>query len=137
MDGINICIFKNTETWEPYAEYAWRPLPSLTITPGVKYMSIKRQINAPINQTTDLLRSISQRRTPRRCRSPRELPARVRLVGLMPNTPLASSRGLSLSSKKNRPQNKRQPKRQRTIRSAPSIKRTVLTRIFDAYWIDY
>jgi len=44
-----------TETWEPYAEYAWRPLPSLPITPGVKYMSIKRQINAPINQTTDLL----------------------------------------------------------------------------------
>lgn len=44
-----------TETWEPYVEYAWRPLPALTLTPGLKYMSVKRQIAAPINQSADLL----------------------------------------------------------------------------------
>ena len=44
-----------TYTWEPYVEYAWRPLPALTVTPGLKYMSVKREIAAPINQTTDEL----------------------------------------------------------------------------------
>ncbi len=44
-----------TRTWEPYAEYAWRPLSNLTITPGLKYMRVQRVIEAPINQTTDLL----------------------------------------------------------------------------------
>lgn len=44
-----------TTTWEPYVEYAWKPLQNLTLTPGLKYMSIKRQIDAPINQTKNLL----------------------------------------------------------------------------------
>ena len=44
-----------TRTTEPYAEYAWRPLQGLTLTPGVKYMSVQRKIDAPINQTTNLL----------------------------------------------------------------------------------
>ncbi len=44
-----------TRTWEPYVEYAWRPMQNLTITPGVKYMWIQRAINAPINQTKNLL----------------------------------------------------------------------------------
>jgi iron complex outermembrane recepter protein len=44
-----------TRTWEPYAEYAWRPLPGLTLTPGVKFMQVQRVIEAPINQSTDLL----------------------------------------------------------------------------------
>ena len=44
-----------TRTWEPYVEYAWKPLPALTITPGLKYMSINRVIEAPVNQTKDPL----------------------------------------------------------------------------------
>jgi iron complex outermembrane receptor protein len=44
-----------TRTWEPYIEYAWRPLSALTITPGVKYMSVDRAIEAPVNQTKDVL----------------------------------------------------------------------------------
>ncbi len=44
-----------TRTWEPYVEYAWHPLPDLTLTPGVKYMRVQRVIEAPINQTTNLL----------------------------------------------------------------------------------
>ena len=44
-----------TQTWEPYAEYQWHPVPNLTLTPGVKYMSVKREIAAPVNQTANLL----------------------------------------------------------------------------------
>jgi len=44
-----------TRTWEPYVEYQWRPLTNLTLTPGVKYMWVQRAIEAPINQTTNLL----------------------------------------------------------------------------------
>ncbi|MEO6245583.1 MAG: TonB-dependent receptor, partial [Opitutaceae bacterium] len=44
-----------TRTWEPYVEYAWRPLQNLTLTPGLKYMWIQRAINAPVNQTKNLL----------------------------------------------------------------------------------
>ena len=44
-----------TRTWEPYVEYAWRPLQNLTLTPGLKYMWIQRSIEAPINQTKNLL----------------------------------------------------------------------------------
>jgi len=44
-----------TRTIEPYAEYAWRPVQGLTLTPSVKYMSVKRKIDAPINQTANLL----------------------------------------------------------------------------------
>lgn len=44
-----------TRTWEPYVEYAWHPIANLTLTPGLKYMWVQRAINAPINQTTNLL----------------------------------------------------------------------------------
>lgn len=44
-----------TNTFEPYFEYAWRPLSNLTLTPGVKYMSVERKIDAPINQSTNML----------------------------------------------------------------------------------
>ena len=44
-----------TKTWEPYVEYQWHPLPNLTLTPGLKYMSVQRRIEAPINQSANLL----------------------------------------------------------------------------------
>jgi len=44
-----------TRTFEPYVEYAWQPVQGLTFTPGLKYMSVQRRIEAPINQTTNLL----------------------------------------------------------------------------------
>jgi iron complex outermembrane receptor protein len=44
-----------TRTWEPYVEYAWHPLPALTLTPGMKYMFVQRDIEAKVNQTKDLL----------------------------------------------------------------------------------
>jgi iron complex outermembrane receptor protein len=44
-----------TKTWEPYVEYAWHPLANLTLTPGLKYMTVRREISAPINQSADQL----------------------------------------------------------------------------------
>ena len=44
-----------TRTWEPYVEYQWHPIQNLTLTPGLKYMWIQRVIEAPINQTKNLL----------------------------------------------------------------------------------
>ena len=41
-------------TTQLYAEYAWHATEGLTITPGVKYLSFTRYINAPRNQTTKL-----------------------------------------------------------------------------------
>ncbi len=35
-------------TAQPYIEFAWTPLPGLTITPGVKYTSVTRELDAGI-----------------------------------------------------------------------------------------
>ena len=39
-------------TGQLYAEYEWHPINALSITPGVKYLDISRDIEAPINQTS-------------------------------------------------------------------------------------
>ncbi len=39
-------------TAQPYVEFAWTPLPGLTITPGVKYTSITRELDAGILGST-------------------------------------------------------------------------------------
>jgi len=39
-------------TGQLYAEYEWHPISALSITPGIKYLDISRDIEAPINQTT-------------------------------------------------------------------------------------
>ena len=39
-------------TGQLYAEYEWHPINGLSITPGVKYLDISRDIEAPINQTS-------------------------------------------------------------------------------------
>ncbi|MDA8225144.1 MAG: TonB-dependent receptor [Betaproteobacteria bacterium] len=38
------------DTTQAYIDYAWKPTPQLTITPGVKYESFTRNLNAPVNQ---------------------------------------------------------------------------------------
>ena len=38
------------DTFQGYFDYAWKPTSRLTITPGVKYESFSRNINAPVNQ---------------------------------------------------------------------------------------
>lgn len=37
------------KTFQPFAEYEWRPLAGLTINPGVKYIDFTRDIEAPVN----------------------------------------------------------------------------------------
>jgi len=44
-------IDKNT-SFQPYAEYDWRPLDGLDINAGVRYMFFKRDMNAAVNQTS-------------------------------------------------------------------------------------
>ena len=39
-------------TAQPYIEFAWRPLPGLTITPGVKYTSVTRELDTGILGST-------------------------------------------------------------------------------------
>ncbi len=39
-------------TFQPYVEFAATPLPGLVITPGLKYTSTTRDLNAAINQST-------------------------------------------------------------------------------------
>lgn len=39
---------------QAYVEYEWRITQSLTVTPGIRAIDVKREINAPINQTTRL-----------------------------------------------------------------------------------
>lgn len=41
-------------TYQPYLEFAATPLPGLVITPGLKYTSTTRDLNATINQGTKL-----------------------------------------------------------------------------------
>ena len=40
-------------TFQPYLQYVWSVTSALTITPGVKYDSFKRDLNASVNQKTE------------------------------------------------------------------------------------
>lgn len=43
--------FDRLTTVQPYIEFAWKPLPRLTITAGVKYSSVTRSLNGPLVRT--------------------------------------------------------------------------------------
>ena len=43
--------FDRLTTVQPYIEFAWRPLPRLTITGGVKYSSVTRYVAGPLLRT--------------------------------------------------------------------------------------
>ena len=47
-------------TYQPYVEFAAKPLPGLTITPGVKYTATTRDLNAQINQSTKVAADFSE-----------------------------------------------------------------------------
>lgn len=38
-------------TVQPYAEFAWKPLPTVTVTAGLKYSSATRSLNGPVGPT--------------------------------------------------------------------------------------
>ncbi len=39
-------------TFQPYAQFDWKPINGLTLTAGAKYAFFRRQLNAPVNQKT-------------------------------------------------------------------------------------
>ena len=42
----------NWRQYQPFVEFEWAALPDLTITPGLKYVSFQRSLDAKVNQTT-------------------------------------------------------------------------------------
>ena len=48
-----------TFNFQPYIEYEWKPTDRLTVTPGFKYESFTRNLNAIVNQTTLIPASFS------------------------------------------------------------------------------
>ena len=54
--GLGVTTYLNNyrstlTTVQPYAEFAWTPLPSLTVTGGLKYSSVTRSLNGPAGLT--------------------------------------------------------------------------------------
>jgi iron complex outermembrane receptor protein len=47
-------------TVQPYLEFAWKPLPGLTITPGLKFISVTREVDATYINKTGLPLNASQ-----------------------------------------------------------------------------
>jgi iron complex outermembrane recepter protein len=47
---LNFTMHDTFLTFEPYVQYAWELPFGITVTPGVKYLSFNRDIDAPINQ---------------------------------------------------------------------------------------
>jgi iron complex outermembrane receptor protein len=55
--------YEQSSSWsqyQPFVEFEWSPLASLTITPGFKYLNFKRSLNAPVNQGTRIATDAEQ-----------------------------------------------------------------------------
>jgi len=50
LQTLNFSMNDTFLTFEPYMQYEWKLPYGLTVTPGVKYLSFNRSIDAPINQ---------------------------------------------------------------------------------------
>ena len=51
-NGYTRLMSDTLTTIQPYVDYAWKATDNLTITPGLKYVSFRRTLDAPINQGT-------------------------------------------------------------------------------------
>jgi iron complex outermembrane recepter protein len=51
------------DNFQPYFEVHWKPLPGLTITPGVKYAFFRRTLNAVVNDGTSMSLNFSHNYT--------------------------------------------------------------------------
>lgn len=54
LTAYKYLMTNHLRTTQVFAEYAWRPLERLTVTPGVKYLDVRRSIDTPRNQGTKL-----------------------------------------------------------------------------------
>lgn len=50
--ALNYYMHNSIKTFQPYLEYDWKPLPGLTVSPGVKYVSFRRDMTALSNMGT-------------------------------------------------------------------------------------
>jgi len=50
VNGIDRLMHDSLTTIQPYAQYEWKATDALTVTPGLKYVSFNRWINATVNQ---------------------------------------------------------------------------------------
>jgi iron complex outermembrane recepter protein len=50
LQTLNFTMHDTLLTFEPYVQYAWNLPLGLTLTPGLKYVSFNRSIDAPVNQ---------------------------------------------------------------------------------------
>ena len=65
LPSVKFDQLSHIDTLQPYAEFEWQPREGMTVTPGVKFVSIKRSVDAVINQTsrTPLNTSVDYRTT--------------------------------------------------------------------------
>lgn len=54
VPAINRDMHDSMDSFQPYIEFDWKPLPGLTLMPGVKYAYFHRHLNAKVNQKTGL-----------------------------------------------------------------------------------
>ena len=50
VNGIDRLMQDTLTTIQPYLQYEWKPMKDLTVTPGLKYVSFNRTIDATVNQ---------------------------------------------------------------------------------------
>ena len=50
VNGMDRLMNDTLTTIQPYVQYEWKPLTDLTVTPGMKYVSFNRTIDATVNQ---------------------------------------------------------------------------------------
>ena len=60
VNGIDRLMVDTLTTIQPYVQYEWKATDALTVTPGLKYSSFTRSIDAPVNQGTNVPYSSSQ-----------------------------------------------------------------------------
>ncbi len=50
VNGIDRLMTDTLTTIQPYVQYEWKPMNDLTVTPGLKYVSFNRTLDATVNQ---------------------------------------------------------------------------------------
>jgi iron complex outermembrane receptor protein len=48
--NVNYVQGSTWDQYQPFLDVEWRPLPGLTLTPGIKYVHFKRDLDSPVNQ---------------------------------------------------------------------------------------
>ncbi len=60
VNGVNQTMLDTLTTFQPYLQYAWKATDKLTVTPGLKYSSFTRTIDAAVNPGTSQSYNASQ-----------------------------------------------------------------------------